>query len=163
MSAITTTLDASRYRVGVELSGWTTDGDVTVYRVHADGSRNPVRGMSAVSGGAAFGWDYETPLSAAFTYEADDGGTVSSSSVTLDVPYYVATLTVPGLPSFGGVIEPTTKPALNFERPQVSIDILGRTSNIIKSDVMKAPTFTLQLRTRTTAEAYSLLDFSITP
>lgn len=162
MSAITTTVDLSRYRVGVELSGWSADGPVTVYRVHGDGSRYPVRGMSAVSGGAAFGWDYETPLSASFTYEADDAGTVASAAVSLDSRD--STLTVPGLPSFGGVVYPVGKPSMSHDRPTVDLDILGRTTYISKSDALKAPSFTLALRTKTEADAYSLrATFAISP
>jgi hypothetical protein len=155
MSAITTTTDLDRLRVGVELSGWGTDGPVSVYRVHSDGSRHEVRSMSAVSGGAAFGWDYETPLSASVTYEADDTtGTVTSASVSLDTR--IATLTVPGLPSFGGEVFPTGKPRMERDRPTVDLDILGRSTYISKSDVLKAPGFTLQLKTKTDAQAYSL-------
>jgi hypothetical protein len=165
VSTITTTTDLDRLRVGVELSGWGTDGPVSVFRVHSDGSRHEVRSMSAVSGGAAFGWDYETPLSAAVTYEADDTtGTVTSAAATLAVAYNVATLTVPGLPSFGGVVLPASKVSPTRKRPSVALDVIGRSTYIVKSDVLKAPEFTLELYTQTDAEAYSLTSmFAIAP
>ena len=158
MAAIATSLDATYTRVGVSLSGWAADGVVPVYRVHQDGSRNVVRGMSAVSGGVAFGWDYESPLSAPVTYEAWDGSTLATSAeTTLTMPApAVAYLTAPGLPSFGGPVMPTGKVAMRRNRPTASLDVIGRATPIVKSDVMKAPAFTLGLRTYSDSGAYTL-------
>ena len=159
MSAIAATLDAARLRVGVNLSGWSTAGDAQVIRRHQDGSSYPVRSMSAVSGGVGFGWDYETPLSAPFTYEAKDGSaTIVSPVVTLAVAHDVATLTVPTMPTFGGFVTPERKPErFDRKRPSVALDILGRSTDIVLSDAMKVPSFTLKLVTRTDAAAYLLL------
>ena len=113
-ASISASLDLTYLRVGVSLAGWSGDGPVVVSRVHADGSRNPVRGMSAVSGGVAFGWDYEAPLSVPVTYEAWDGSTVvASSPVVVPIGRGASMLTVPGLPGFGGEVEIVAKPALN--------------------------------------------------
>lgn len=79
-------------RMGVTLSGWSADGPVDVYRVHPDTSRHLVRGMSGVSGGTAFGWDYEAPFLVPVHYEADDAGVTVSSFGPVD---RVNTLTNP--------------------------------------------------------------------
>lgn len=157
MAAITLTLDPASYRIGVDLSDWSTSGTVEVLRVHQDGTRHPVRGMSAVSGGVGFAWDYEAPLSAPVTYEAMDGGTlVSSAPGALVVPHCTALLTVPGMPSFGGVVSPIGKVSPRRARAAVEIDIIGRGTDITKYDVLKSASFDLTLRTKTDAEAYAL-------
>lgn len=157
MATITPTLDTTYLRVGVNLAAWTTDGPLDVFRVHSDGSRNLVRGMSAVSGGVAFGWDYEMPLSVPVTYEAWNGATlITSAPITAPVGFDVAMLTVPGLPSFGGVILPAKKPALTRARTVSTLQVIGRSNPIVKGDVMRSPSFTLDLYTRTDADAYSL-------
>lgn len=157
MAAITTTLDATYTRVGVSLAAFSVDGPLDVFRVHSDGSRNRVRGMSAVSGGVAFGWDYETPLSVPVTYEAWSGATlITSSATTLPAPSR-GMLTVPGLPSFGGPV--TLARRVEFKRPrtQATLRPIGRAVPIVKSDVLGAPSFTLPLLTLSDAEAYRLL------
>lgn len=301
-------------RVGVTLTDWTPEGPVVVRRVHQDGQRHDMRAMSSVSGGVAFGFDYETPLSVPFHYEADrvrhneianpgfevnttgwtagtgttltrdtvehNSGvasgkidtvisasgpnifttsnataaagqkwigscyakgagtcqvvlqarqgsstlaTYTSGAVTMtssfqrvsmtspalpantdnvrmlvqqgstgvartmyaddillergdalmpfittdtvatesspDVTLTIAQrslLTVPGIPVMGGPITLMTRPETERARPQVALDIFGRTTRIIKSDVMKAPQFELTLLTRSDNEAYTL-------
>ncbi|NUO35440.1 MAG: hypothetical protein HOQ27_10315, partial [Dermatophilaceae bacterium] len=157
MASVTTTLDTTYNRVGVNLSGWSADGVVPVYRVHADGSRNLVRGMSAVSGGVAFGWDYEAPLSQSIYYQALDGSYVYSPATTLTVPGVESMLTVPGLPSFGGPVLLARRPVFDRARSVATMRPIGRTVPIVKSDVPQAPSFTLALATYSDAEAYSLL------
>lgn len=157
MASVTTSLDTTYLRVGVNLSGWAADGPVDVYRVHADGSRNIVRGMSAVSGGAAFGWDYETPLSASITYEAWNGGTlVASSATTLTAPSK-ARLSVPGLPGFGGAVVLAKRPEFRRPRQSATLTPIGRVNPIVKSDTLKAPSFTLPLLTFSDSDAYRLM------
>jgi hypothetical protein len=163
MAAIATSVDVSLRRVGVSLSGWSADGLVTVSRVHADGQRYPVRGVSAVSGGVAFGWDYEPPLSSSVTYEATDVTTVASDPVTLEAGR-ISTLSAPGLPSFNVLIDPIEKPAFAMARPSVSLDILGRPDPIVTMDVLKAPSFSLTVRTYSHTDAYALLSLlSVAP
>jgi len=157
MAAISTTTDTTYTRVGVNLSGWTTDGTVAVSRVHEDGSRNVVRGMSAVSGGVAFGWDYEAPLSVPVTYEAWDGSTLATSPATTLAAPSRARLSVPGLPSFGGPILIAKRSEFERARATSRMSPIGRSMPIVKSDVLQAPSFTLSLMTKGDAEAYSLL------
>ncbi|NUS17806.1 MAG: hypothetical protein HOY69_41495 [Streptomyces sp.] len=157
MAAITLNFDATYTRVGVNLSAWTADGPVTVSRVHSDGSRNAVRGMSAVSGGSAFGWDYEFPFNYDVTYEAWDGSTlITSAPLTVTAPTR-ATLTAPGLPSFGGPVLIAKRPEPSRSRPKAVIDVQGRSRPIVKADILKSASFTLALMTRGDAEAYALL------
>ena len=157
MAAVTTSLDLTYTRVGVSLSGWSADGVVTVNRVHPDGSRNPVRGMSAVSGGVAFGWDYEAPLSVPVSYEAWDGSTLAASAAaTLPAPSR-AVLTVPGLPSFGGSVLIAERPQPKRPRPTAALNVIGRETPIVKSDVLKAPSFTLSVLTQGDVDAYTFL------
>lgn len=157
MATITTTTDSELARVGVTLGSFSTDGPIVVERVHDDGSRWPMRSMSDVSGGAAFGFDYETPLSEPFHYEADNSGsTISSSPTTLTVAER-ALLTVPGIPIMGGPVMLLTRPEFTRPRPQAALDILGRETRIIKSDVLQAPQFALTLLTRSDEEANVLL------
>lgn len=157
VATITTTTDTTYLRVGVSLAGWAADGPVTVSRVHGDGSRSVVRGMSDVSGGVAFGWDYETPLSVPVTFEAWSGGAlVASGGVTLPAPVR-AYLSVPGLPSFGVPVTLAVRPAMSRPRPRAMMNPIGRTTPIVKSDVLKAPSFTLSVLTKGDVDAYTLL------
>jgi hypothetical protein len=164
MASITATTDAANYRIGVQLGSWSSSGTVPVYRVHPDGSRYAVRAMSDVSGGAAFGWDYEAPLSTAVHYEADNSGsTVTSNTVTLTVSAR-ALLTAPGLPAYGGPVVVAARAEPARSRPAEAISILGRSTDIVKSDVLKAPKFNLALLTRSDSEANDLTAMvAITP
>lgn len=161
-NTITTTVDLTYLRVGVSLSAdpLSENRPTLMYRVHQDGSRNLVRGMSDLSGGVAFGWDYEAPLGVPFGYEWIDLGLVLATTDTdtvLPAPAWdYASLTVPGLPSFGGQIIPAGKPVIRRPRPTATLSVIGRTVPIVKSDVMKAPAFTLDVHTLTDADAYTL-------
>lgn len=157
MAAIAVTIDATYLRFGITLSAWAADGPVTVYRVHEDGTRWAVRGMSDVSGGSAFGYDYEGPLSAYVTYEATSGATlVQSVQRRIAVAPNIATLTVPGVPTMGGTVLPARKPKMSRSRPQAKLVIFGRAEPLVLSDTLKSPEFTLDLLTLTDAEAYAL-------
>lgn len=157
MAAIAVTIDATYLRFGITLSAWAADGPVTVYRVHEDGTRWAVRGMSDVSGGSAFGYDYEGPLSAYVTYEATSGATlVQSVQRRIAVAANIATLTVPGVPTLGGTVLPARKPNLSRPRPQTPLAIYGRATPIVLSDSPKAPKFGLDLLTLTDTDAYTL-------
>lgn len=157
MATITTSTDYTYWRVGVQLGSWSADGPITVTRVHADGTRHSVRGVSDVSGGAAFGWDYETPLGSAFHYEAYDGANlISSGNVTLTVGSDLALLTAPGMPTFGGPVLPKAIPDMQHEKPSTVMRVLGRHNPIILSDSRKAPTFKLELLTETYSDGTAL-------
>jgi hypothetical protein len=115
--------------------------------------------MSKISGGLAFGWDYEAPLDMPVTYEWVEGSVLAftDDAVTLPAPAWdYASLTVPGLPSFGGQVIPAGKPVIRRPRPTAAMNVIGRSAPIIKSDVMKAPAFTLELYTVTHADGYML-------
>lgn len=147
--------DQAYLRVGVTVSGFSVDGPVVVYRVHEDGTRWAVRGVSDVSGGSAFGYDYETPLNAPVTYEVTDGA-VLTSSATVTVSAGGATLTIPGVPSMGGPVLVVGKPQLGRSRPSTTLEVFGRATPIVLSDTLKAPAGKLVVRTRTDTEAYQL-------
>lgn len=156
MATITATVDPTYTRIGVQLSGFAADGPIDVYRIHADTSRHLVRGVSAVSGGVAFGWDYEAPLSSLVTYEASSGGTVITSSPTT-LPGVAAWLRSPGLPSLDMTVEVVRKPETSRERPRVVLRPFGRESAIVLSDSAKSPEFTLTVRTYGHAQADDLV------
>jgi hypothetical protein len=160
MAGITTTVDLTYLRVGVTLSTspFAESRVPPIYRVHTDGSRNLVRGMSKISGGLAFGWDYEAPLNMPVTYEWIEGSVLSftDDAVTLPAPSR-ALLTVPGLPSFGGPVLIAQRPEFSRERPTSELNVQGRSTSIVKSDVLKAPTFKLALLTKGDSEAYMLM------
>lgn len=158
---ITTSVDLTYLRVGVSLSTspFAENRPTMMYRVHPDGSRNLVRGMSGLSGGAAFGWDYEAPLGVPLSYEWIEESllAVTDTETVLPAPAWdYASLTVPGLPSFGGQIIPAGKPQIRRPRPTATLNVIGRGVPIVKSDVMKAPAFTLDVHTVTDADAYML-------
>lgn len=126
MGAITATAQlppvSDQPRVDVALSGWSpTSGPVTVYRVHADGTRRVVRGMPDVSGGVSQVYDYEAPLSESFFYEsADSGGLVVSASVTLaDDRTWVH---APGLPAYTLPVLLESVPDAEWSRPAADLD-----------------------------------------
>lgn len=156
MPTITTTVDTDYARVGVTLSGFPADGPVDVYRVHPDDTRHLVRGVSDISGGAAFGWDYEAPLSAPVHYEADDGSTVIASGETA-IPERRAWLRSPGLPFLDMPVDIAAVPSTERSRPTVVLRPFGRRSAIVLSDTAKSPEFTIRFRTYTYDDADSLV------
>ncbi|MDQ6795293.1 MAG: hypothetical protein M3067_10850 [Chloroflexota bacterium] len=155
-ATITATLDSTYRRVGVQLGGFAASGPVSVYRVHADGTTHLVRGVSALSGGAAFGWDYEATFTGSVTYYAMDGTTkVTSGAVSVGTTD--AMLRAPGLPSFDVTIHPIAKPKLRRVRPQTVLRPWGRSTAIVLSDTAKSAEFEISLRTYSDVEANALL------
>ena len=148
MAAIAAAVETSPYpRIGVSLSAWAADGPVTVYRVHADTTRWPVRGTSDVSGAVAFGYDYEAPHAAPVHYEAVSGSTLIQSSdavIPLTSPY----LSVPGLPQLATSVSMIAKPAVGRVRPRTILQPIGRSTAIVLGDNRKAGSFKLGLLTR---------------
>lgn len=156
MAAITATPNTALAYVQVELSGWSTSGSVDLWRVHQDGSRHRVRGTVSTSDGGAVVRDFEAPIGSPVTYEATDSGTVVSATTTIPVGDSCGWLTAPGLPSFGGQFTATSKPALSRDRPSVTLFPIGRVNPVVLSDALRAPAFTLTVRTYTAAQAEQL-------
>lgn len=157
MASITVTTETSPYpRFGVALTAWAADGPVDVYRVHADTSRWLVRGVSAVSGGVAFGYDYEAPYSAVVHYEAISGTTsIVSSDVSLALD--TAVLSAPGLPAFTMVVTPVSKPRqVTLGRDRTVLQPWGRSSAVVLGDTRKTGVFTIRFRTYGHAESDAL-------
>lgn len=158
--SITTTVDLTYTRIGVTLSTSPFAGSrpAMIYRVHPDGSRNLVRGMSRISGGAAFGWDYEAPLNVPLNYEWIEASVLDSTTTDTTLPAPArALLTVPGLPSFGGSVILARRPEFKRPRPAATLNVIGRSKPIVLSDVLGAPSFTLPLLTLNDADAYLLM------
>lgn len=159
-ASITTEVDLTggpSPRIGVTLAGWSADGSVDVYRVHPDTSRHLVRGMSAVSGGAAFAWDYEAPFAVPVHYEADDASTpVSSANATLDIAE--TWVSVPGLPGYAVPVTLLSKPSAPRQRATTALRPMGRTTPIVLSDVLASPEFGMVVRTKTENSADDLED-----
>ena len=163
MAALLAEVQASPTRVVLTLSAWPVDGEVAVFRVHADGSRRLVRGSSAtgtvaVSGGVGAAIDYEAPYLEAVRYEALSGaGLVSSASVTLTVDASTAWLSVPGVPTLvmPVMLERTFVPS--FPRQQTVLRPRGRSTAVVIGDVRQQGGFTAALRTHTFAEGRELL------
>lgn len=154
VAVITPTVDATLRRVQVSLTGWSSDGPVSVSGT--DGSVSwLVRSITATSGGATAGYDYEAPLGRAVTYSAMDGSTpVTSGSVT--VPGGVAMLRAPGLPSLDATVEVVRVPAVSYERDQTVLRPLGRRTAIVQSGTLAAGSWELEVRTYTKAASQAL-------
>lgn len=157
MATITAALVTNPDRVSVSLSGWSTDGNVAVYRIHPDGSRWLVRGAAggsysvSVSGGVGAVLDDEAPYMLPVTYEALDGTVVAAGSVT--IPLDTAYLTVPGLPSYRMPVTLLGKPGAGRERPGTVMAPRGRRNRVRISDALKGRSFGVRLRTYTFADA----------
>lgn len=153
MATITASVDLTYRRVGVTLSGYPADGQISVWRVHPDGTRWAMRSMSQISGGAAFGWDYEAPRETPVTYVTE---TPSVASTPIAVFVRAAALRNPGKPGEDVNITPIGKPGMSRERPSVSLSPIGRVTPIILTDRLKAPSAKLVVRTRSYADADAL-------
>lgn len=164
MATITTSVDPVYNRVGVTLSAFSADGAITVERVLVStGARAPMRAVSAVSGGSAFGWDYEAPFGVPVRYEAYDGATLIASS-DATVPGVEAWLRSPGLPVLDLAIELLDVPPTKRERPRVVLRPFGRASALVLSDTAKSAEFQLVVRTYGYTQADQLVElFSQTP
>ena len=157
VGTITAVAAASPLRVEVTVSGWSSDGALTLSRVHPDGTRWPVRGVPDVSGGTTFVADYEAPFAVPVYYEATNSSVlVWSSPVT--VPLATGGyLSVPGLPSLATAVQITAKPAWSRGRARTVVMPAGGTSQSVRPIVMSGPrgsrSFSVVVRTYTAADA----------
>lgn len=154
MGTITATWQTSPYeRAMVQLGSWSTTGPVSVFRVHADGTRWPVRGVPDTSGGASLVYDYEAPPGTIY-YEAADGTLVTSAPVV--ATYSASVLRVPGQPGAQAVFELLRRPQEVRDRPTNLLRPLGRRTAVPLHSALGAPAFTLEVETHTTAEDEAL-------
>lgn len=149
-------------RITVTLTGWSTSGDLSVWRVHPDGTRHLVRGNSgagssvAISGGVGAALDYEAPHAVAVSYEAMDGASMVSSA-SVSIADTDARISLPGLPPLSVAVELVSRVAPVLEQPGTVLQPVGRTTAVVFDDVRKAGSFAVTLRTRTHPDARELL------
>ena len=149
-------------RITVTLTGWGTSGDLSVWRVHPDGTRHLVRGNSgagssvAISGGVGAALDYEAPHAVAVAYEAMNGASMVSSP-TATINDTRARISLPGLPPLTLPVRLAARPSPVLEQPGTVLQPVGRTTAVAFDDVRKAGSFAVTLRTRTHPAARELL------
>lgn len=154
-AAVAAVVQASRRRIRLDLTGWPTDGPVTVTGATSSGLSWTVRSITHVSAGAMSGGDYEMPSGVAVTYTATDGTTTAtSSSVTVMLP--TSMLRSPTSPALDVVLEVVSKPGVEHARHEVVLRPLGRRTAVVLSGALSAGAFTVRARTRTDADLAAL-------
>lgn len=157
MASITAVPEATpNPRVGITLAAW-TDGAVAISRVHLDGTRVAVRGVPDASGGTTFVYDYESPLSEAFYYEAYSGATlITSASVTVATTLE-AWLSVPGVPDQAIQVLVRAMPSVDYSRPTAVLSSPFRSSPAAEYGELGSAGFSFDVLSRSVAHRAALM------
>lgn len=154
-AAVAAVVQTSRRRIRLDVTGWPTDGPVTVTGATASGLSWTVRSITHVSAGAMSGGDYEMPSGVPVTYTATDGTTtVTSAAVSITLPAEM--LRAPTTPALDVVLQVISKPGVDYARDEVVLRPLGRRTAVVLSGALSAGAFTLRVRTRTDADLTAL-------
>lgn len=160
--SITVTVDDTLGRVGVQLSGWSSDGPVAVKRAHTDGTTWAVREHMSTSGGLAFTWDYEAPRGESLRWTAMDGATRVESAPAV-LASTGALLRIPGRPGVEARFEVAKKPTMSYPRQGVALEPFGRETVVPLRGARSAGRFAMAIETRSAQDAQSLREVAGAP